>query len=81
MLRRLRELNPALIRRLAHRLFFAVNKIDMVGALGRRGGWGEWAGRVDAGRAGWAHAAQQAHRGTLCELLPLVCWHQLPCSL
>lgn len=29
MLRRLRELNPALIRRLAHRLFFAVNKIDM----------------------------------------------------
>ena len=34
MLRRLRELNPALIRRLAHRLFFAVNKIDMVGGRG-----------------------------------------------
>jgi hypothetical protein len=34
MLRRLRELNPALIRRLAHRLHFAVNKIDTVGGLG-----------------------------------------------
>jgi len=38
MLRRLRELNPALIRRLAHRRFFAVNKIAMVSWKGPPGG-------------------------------------------
>lgn len=85
MLRRLRELNPALIRRLAHRLFFAVNKIDMVGALGRRcRGWEEWElrwgerdGRMPPSRRIVARCASYCRlsAGTNC---PAAC-EQQPC--
>lgn len=36
MLQRLHELNPGVVRRLCHRCFFVVNKLDLVrGARGR----------------------------------------------